>query len=443
MPGSHLQCRCFPFGAPTAVFCAVLLAGAMPLGATPRATPEQMQALAAKEGGQLLADPAANYRRIVGLLIRPGAIPDAELITRFTDALAKADTASRRARLHYLLSNTYYWQGFRELRKARNRAAIGDAVPQVMSHALAAFEETRKAPPAAGDTEVAADAEAFLRTLLRLNLYGADLPPALKEKVIVGFLDVLEKAPGGFPLWPAEERAAVYRNLGVAKRLGREFPETLPDDPQELRRLLKLASAGFPQQGLRYAEALESRLDLASPTADPAVAIDVFDAYRAVDRERALRWLTKVAACWPVHYLTLFEYTADPALKVGWPERMAHLRAFLAKGTGNCPGCLDPCLGYDQAVAALMREKQYPEAIECLDTILARSPSSYARLSGLWYAKGQCHVALGQNEKARQAFQQAIDRAGLAVVPEWSKARAEKALAEAGGADKEAGGKNP
>ncbi len=442
MPGLHLRCRCSPFRAPTVVLCAVLLAGAMPLGATPRATPEQMQALAAKEGGQLLADPAMNYRRIVGVLIRPGAIPDAELLTRFTDALAKADTASRRARVHYLLSNTYYWQGFRELRKARNRAAIGDAVPQVMSHAMAAFEEARKVAPPASDPEIRTDAEAFLRTLLRLSLYGADLAPELKQKVVAGFIDVLEKAPGGFPPWPPEERATVYANLDISRRLGSELPDTLPDDPKELRRLMKLASAGFPQQALRYAEALEARLDLSNATADSAVAIDVFDAYRAVDAERALRWLPKVAACWPVHYLTLFEYTADSGLKVGWPERMAHLRAFLAKGTGNGPGCIDPCLAYGQAVAALMREKHYPEAVECLDTILARPPSSYARLSDLWYAKGQCHVAMGQNEKARQAFQQAIDRAAFAPAPEWSKARAIEALAEVGAAGKEVGGKD-
>lgn len=431
MPSAHIRCRGPSFSARIFALSIVLLALAVPAEAA-RATPERMQALAAKEGDQLLADPGANYRRVLGVLIRPGAIPDAKLLTRFADALAKADTASRRARLHYLLANTYYWQGFRELRKTLNRAAVGDAVPQVMSHAMAAFEEAQKVAPPEQDAEIRADAEAFLRTLLRLNLYGADLAPDLKQKVVVGFLDVLEKTPGGFPPWPPEERAAVYRNLGVSTRLAAELPATLPDDPKELRRLMQLALPAFPQQAFRYAQALEARLDLSNPTTDSAVAIDVFAAYRGVDADRALRWLTKVAARWPVHYLTLFDYTADPALKIPWPERRAHLQAFLTAATGTGAGHIDPCLAYDQAVAALMREKRYAEALECADAILARPPSSFsARLGDLWYAKGRCHIALGQKDKARQAFQKSIDHAPFAAAPEWSKARATQALAQA------------
>jgi hypothetical protein len=105
--------------------------------AEPRATPEELQELA-KDADKLLADPVANRVRIVSVLIKPEARPEAEFVGLFEGRLKQATAADEKAALHFLLGKTYYWGAFRQFRQTRDRKVFSqDLVGKVVGEGLA------------------------------------------------------------------------------------------------------------------------------------------------------------------------------------------------------------------------------------------------------------------------------------------------------------------
>jgi tetratricopeptide (TPR) repeat protein len=395
-----------------------------------RATPEQLRDLA-KDADKLLADPVANRAQIVGVLIKPGARPDAELVGLLQARLKQATSAEEKAAVHFLLGKTYYWGAFRQFRQTRDRKVFSqDVVGKVVGEGLAAFEAARAVPGGQGDSRLQQDTAADLRDLFGSNLYGEALSPELKHEAVTRFIDVLEKSEQGTRGWPADARAKAYRNLGIAERLAREIPAEMPADREELDRTMKQVAAISPKEAVRFAVALEAKQDLTSPAYESEVW-DIFEVYRAAADPRALPWLKRVAERFPNYCLPLYVLSRDAEPDLPVQERDKYLEAYVSwaeASVGKENARESPISACDMVVSELLREGDYARVLRYAERGLKQPPALSPHLASLYYAKGKSLQELRQPEQALAAFELCIKYAPFSPSGPRLKERAEKAV---------------
>ena len=394
--------------------CVLIACGSM-AQAVSRATPEQLRELA-KDSDKYLADPVANWSRVVSVVIRPGTRPDEELIKLFEDKLAKATSEEEKAICHFLLSKTYYWQGFRQFQKTRDRNVFTSLADKVIKEDLAAFalaeENSSSLRVFPARKEIIAD----LCSLLTSNLYGEQLAAELKQEVVRRFVNVLEKSSESTSSWGAELRGKVYRNLGIAERLVKDLPSETPTDAKELRKVMKQVAASSPKDAVRFADALAANLDLKAK-ASAESAWDVFQVYRDAGDARALAWLKKTVESHPQLGLSLytFSHDAEPALSV--QERDKYLQVYVKWGEDHVSDSDSIGAGqtaFANAASELMREKDFNRALLYADRGIKVPMERWGDLVSLYFAKGKCHKELGQPAEARKALERCLELAKTA-----------------------------
>jgi tetratricopeptide (TPR) repeat protein len=394
------------------------------------ATPEELRELA-KDADKLLADPVANRAQIVGVLIKPGARPDTELVGLLEGRLKQATTADGKAALHFLLGKTYYWGAFRQFRQTRDRKVFGqDLVGKVVGEGLAAFEAAQAIPAGQGASGLRQDIAVDLCDLFASNLYGEALSPELKREAVTRFIDVLEKGEQGTRGWPAEARGKAYRNLGIAARLVREIPAEIPAERDELHKAMKQVAAVSPQEAVRFAAALEAKQDLTSAAFESQVW-DIFKVYRDAGDPRALPWLKRVAQHYQGYNLPLYVFSRDAEPGLSVQERDKYLEAYISwaeASVGKDGARESPWGACDKAASELLREGDYARALHYAERGLKQPSPMSPYLASLYYAKGKCHQELRQPEQALAAFEKCIEFAPFSRLGPRLKERAEEAL---------------
>jgi tetratricopeptide (TPR) repeat protein len=398
--------------------------------AQPRATPEQLRDLA-KDADKLLADPVANRAQIVGVLIKPGTRPDAELVGLLEARLKQATSAEEKAAVHFLLGKTYYWGAFRQFRQTHERKVFTqDVVGKVVGEGLAAFEAAQAIPAGQGAIGLRQDTAVDLCELFASNLYGESLSPELKRDAVTRFIDVLEKGEEGTRGWPADVRGKAYRNLGIAERLVQEIPAEMPTERAELHKAMKQAAAVSPQGAVRFAVALEAKQDLTSADSE-SQAWDIFEVYRDAADPRALPWLKRVAEHFHGYYLPLFAFSRDAEPGLSVQERDKYLEAYVSwteASVGKAGARESPWGACDKAASELLREGEYARALRYAERGLKQSPPLSPCLASLYFAKGRCHQGLRQPEQALTAFRLCIEFAPYSRLGPRLKERAEDEL---------------
>lgn len=397
------------FQGPEKYFIALACASAM--GVAPfhahasgdRATKEQMAAHAV-EAQALWGAPGTNYNSLSGGIIKPGVMPQDELLKRLNPMLAKADKAQDKAAVYYLIGETYYWGGLTELRKTRNTSVLAGVGDNAITNYLVAWETVAGAGPGPDATQLVQTITFRINQLLATEICGANLSTNVKQQVVARYIDRLPAAGSAGAEWTAVQKGKVYGNLGILNRLTLAIPTAMPTNMSGVCEAMDLAmSTGATNQALRFATHLEEKYpaDLAK---QPEVRRAVSRVYKATGDPRAIPSLEALAAVDPRGWIELYEYSVRLDPKLDTEKRRKWVDAYI-KGVETQRGgkTMETCWF---AADRLVANGDYALAIPVGNAAIYANGSWTQRVM-IWRLLAKSYEKCGQSDQAEDALRNA------------------------------------
>jgi hypothetical protein len=376
--------------------------------ASPRATKEQMSRHAA-DAEKYWDAPGTNYEALSSALIKPGAMPQDELLKRLNPMLEKAETAQDKAALNYLIGETYYWGGLSEIRKTRNAAAILGVGDKAVTSYLAAWDEVAQAGPGPAAAQLRQTISTRLNQLLATAACGSNLATNVKQQVVARYIDPLDKPGQAAVAWTPGQQGKVYANLGVLSRMVAAIPTTMPTNFTGVCAAMDLAvSAGATNDALRFASHLEETY-AERMAHEPGWRRKIIAIYRACGDARADVSLKALIASTPLGWIDLYVDSVHRDPRLPQEQRREYMDAMIKalEGQKDDRRCHAT---YRAAVEALLAQGDHELAIWLADKAISdsRFNSSFTAEDALiWRAKAIAHQKRGERDKALEAYDKA------------------------------------
>jgi len=373
------------------------------LEAGERSTPATVLSAA---GGvdSLFQHPVTNMAKICVCLKGPSPFTDT-IRTRILETKADDGSPIAKAALSYMKGEARYWMAFDRFRSLTSKTDVNSDARNIVGAYLNSWMLVRKADNA----QKGALRRAIigrLKTLFSTGIYGARLPPDLKEQVVETFIDHSEKERDGPKSWSCRERARIYLNLGIGDRVLSQLPKEIPDNPDSLRDAMLLA-VGLKRsdQAVLFASALDNA-HAEYLRRNVGVWYEVFRVYRDNGSPRTLGCIRAIAEKDPAGYLELYEVSQKLEVGIQEVERVRYLDRYVRLSSSteeSGPWAVSA------AAQRLFRAEQYQGTVDFIDR---HSPVSEGfRGAVLWQIKGRCYEQMGRRADAVKAYRRCVDLA--------------------------------